>query len=84
MIDFRQVPKRNSQGKISNSGNKSNKPGVRVSISVREDVKLHEAENAWKPARFNPSGATTDEEKKTEVSVKLYLVGFTFIEIALF
>lgn len=68
VVFHRQVPKRNSQqGKIGGSGNKGNKPAVRVSISVREDVKLRESDNAWKPVRFNPVVAATEEEQKTEV-----------------
>lgn len=33
---------------------------------MREDVKLHEAENAWKPARFAVGETATDEDRKTE------------------
>jgi translation initiation factor 4G len=33
---------------------------------VREDVKLHEVENAWKPARFLKGEEMTDDEHKTE------------------
>lgn len=51
---------------MAGSGNKGSKQNIRVSISVREDVKLHEAENAWKPARFNIGQAMTEDEKKTE------------------
>lgn len=37
----------------SRGGDKNtNKPQPKVSISLRGDVKLHESENAWKPARF--------------------------------
>lgn len=50
-------------------GNKGNKPNIRVSISVREDVKLHETENAWKPARLANSQVKSEEEKKT---IELY------------
>lgn len=57
-------PKRNSQSKLSNSGNK--RPTVKVSISVREDVKLHETENAWRPARFVKGDNMSEDEKKTE------------------
>lgn len=44
---------------------------MRVSISVKEDVKLHESENAWRPARFNPSLEETEDDKKTNVSIIL-------------
>lgn len=51
-------------------GNKNVKPPqAKVSISLREDVKLHEAENAWRPARFETGENATDEDRKTE---KLY------------
>ncbi|KAJ8913562.1 hypothetical protein NQ315_017113 [Exocentrus adspersus] len=60
-------PKRNSQsGKLGGSGQKQARPTVKVSISVREDVKLHETENAWRPARLNKGESATDEDKKTE------------------
>lgn len=60
-------PKRNSQsGKLGGSGQKSTRPIVKVSISVREDVKLHETENAWRPARLNKGELATDDDKKTE------------------
>lgn len=39
---------------------------MKVSLSIREDVKLHEAENAWRPARLNKGEIPTDEDKKTE------------------
>lgn len=51
---------------MGGSGNKGNKQNIRVSISVREDVKLHETENAWKPARFHVGQNMTEDEKKTE------------------
>lgn len=59
-------PKRNSQSKMGGGGNKGNKPNIRVSISVKEDVKLHETENAWKPTRLNASQKTMSEDDKTE------------------
>ncbi|XP_050307048.1 eukaryotic translation initiation factor 4 gamma 1-like isoform X3 [Anthonomus grandis grandis] len=62
-------PKRNSQqGKVgSRSGDKSSaKPAPKVSISLRGDVKLHEAENAWKPTRFQKGDGSAEEDKKTE------------------
>lgn len=33
---------------------------------MREDVKLHETENAWRPARLNKGECVTDDDKKTE------------------
>lgn len=33
---------------------------------MREDVKLHEVENAWRPARFIKGETATDEDRKTE------------------
>lgn len=55
-------------GKMGNKGGKSVNGGNKISISLREDIKLHESENAWKPGRLAKSGGDTknDEEKKTE------------------
>lgn len=55
------VAKRNSQqGKA-----KTNKPVIHMTLSLKEDVKLREAENAWKPDRLKPP-CTSEEEAKTE------------------
>ncbi|XP_063903269.1 eukaryotic translation initiation factor 4 gamma 1-like isoform X2 [Zophobas morio] len=61
-------PKRNSQsGKVGGGGGKGSKSQViKVSISVREDVKLHEVENAWRPARFLKGDNMSDDERRTE------------------
>ncbi|KAL0133320.1 hypothetical protein PUN28_000815 [Cardiocondyla obscurior] len=49
---------------------KSNKPNViHVSLSLREDVKLRETENAWKPTRLK-HGGLTEEDAKTEALYK--------------
>ncbi|KAG7197148.1 hypothetical protein KM043_007233 [Ampulex compressa] len=49
---------------------KPTKPNmIHVSLSLREDVKLRETENAWKPARLKPT-SMTEEEAKTEVLYK--------------
>ncbi|XP_071572693.1 eukaryotic translation initiation factor 4 gamma isoform X3 [Temnothorax nylanderi] len=49
---------------------KANKPNViHVSLSLREDVKLRETENAWKPTRLKQLGLT-EEEAKTEALYK--------------
>lgn len=51
----------------SKGGKGSNiKPTMKVSISVREDVKLHESENAWRPARYQKGEFASDEDRKTE------------------
>lgn len=61
--------KRHSTHDRMGGGSKSSsKPVIKVSISVKEDVKLHEAENAWKPAHMSKIIDKTDLEKKTEVS----------------
>ncbi|XP_018568899.1 eukaryotic translation initiation factor 4 gamma 1 isoform X2 [Anoplophora glabripennis] len=60
-------PKRNSQGKMGGSGQKSARPTVTLSISLREEVKLHETENAWRPARLHKGEAPpTDDDRRTE------------------
>ncbi|KAF5287745.1 hypothetical protein FQA39_LY15765 [Lamprigera yunnana] len=59
------LKRKSQQGSLS--GNNKGKQGmIRLSISVREDVKLHESENAWKPARCVASATMTEDEKKTE------------------
>nr|CAD7196109.1 unnamed protein product [Timema douglasi] len=62
------IPKRNSQqGKP-----KSNKPNViHVSLSLREDIKLHETENAWKPGRAKGNSASEVEAKTEELYKKV-------------
>jgi hypothetical protein len=57
------VAKRNSQqGKA-----KPNKV-IHMSLSLKEDVKLRETENAWKPTRVKGTG-NNEEEVKTEVCI---------------
>ncbi|KAL6260894.1 hypothetical protein P5V15_008422 [Pogonomyrmex californicus] len=49
---------------------KPNKPNViHVSLSLREDVKLRETENAWKPTRLKQL-SLSEEEAKTEILYK--------------
>lgn len=62
---FQPTTSRKSQGKP-----KPSKPNViHLSLSLREDVKLRETENAWKPSRLK-SGALDEEEVKTEALYK--------------
>lgn len=57
--------RRSEKGKV-----KPNKPNViHVSLSLREDVKLRETENAWKPSRLKQL-SMTEEEAKTEALYK--------------
>lgn len=43
-------------------------PLIHVTLSLREDVKLHETENAWKPGVLVSGGKESDEEEaKTQV-----------------
>ncbi|KAK5645721.1 hypothetical protein RI129_004185 [Pyrocoelia pectoralis] len=47
------IPKRKSQqGQVGGNNKGSKSSSNRVTISLKEDVKLRETENAWKPARF--------------------------------
>ncbi|XP_058810596.1 eukaryotic translation initiation factor 4 gamma 3-like isoform X2 [Phymastichus coffea] len=57
--------------KKSHSGKpKSNKPNViHVSLSLRDDVKLRETENAWKPTRLL-HGNMSEEQAKTDALYK--------------
>lgn len=70
LIYLKPAPKRNSQKGSIGGANKGSKQNIRVSISVREDVKLHETDNAWKPARLLKAETVTEEQKKTEVRLK--------------
>lgn len=59
------VAKRNSQqGKA-----KPNKPVIHMTLSLKEDVKLRETENAWKPDRMKQASAN-EEDAKTEVCIR--------------
>ncbi|XP_025830115.1 eukaryotic translation initiation factor 4 gamma 3 isoform X2 [Agrilus planipennis] len=61
------VNKRGSQSGKPSGANKGGKQSViKVSISVKEDVKLHETENAWRPARLVMGASMTEDDKKTE------------------
>jgi translation initiation factor 4G len=62
------VAKRNSQqGKA-----KTNKPVIHMTLSLKEDVKLRETENAWKPDRMKLP-CDNEEEAKTEVCIRNYV-----------
>ena len=58
-------------GRKSAQGIKTAKPGkppmIHVSLSLRDDVKLHETENAWKPQMMKNEPELSEEEKKTQV-----------------
>jgi len=52
-----------------------------IQVSLQQDVKLHTAENAWKPQAKKDSGATDDDDAlATQVllcvsrSVRLYML----------
>ncbi|XP_078052636.1 eukaryotic translation initiation factor 4 gamma isoform X2 [Augochlora pura] len=57
----------------SHPGGKASKPPkptvIHMSLSLKEDVKLRETENAWKPTRFK-APVQTEEEAKTEALYK--------------
>jgi translation initiation factor 4G len=75
---FREQPvaKRNSQqGKA-----KPNKPVIHVTLSLKEDVKLRETENAWKPDRMKPPCAN-EGEAETEVCIKNSVVASRCVEV---
>ena len=57
--------KKGHAGKI-----KAGKPNIiHVSLSLREDVKLRETENAWKPTRLTQS-SISEEQSKTDALYK--------------
>ncbi|XP_069700452.1 eukaryotic translation initiation factor 4 gamma 3-like isoform X2 [Periplaneta americana] len=57
------IPKRNSQQGSKAKGNKSNP--IHITLSLKEDVKLRETENAWKPGRMKPV-TNNEQDAKTE------------------
>ncbi|CAO1407238.1 unnamed protein product [Diamesa tonsa] len=65
--------KRNSEqaggmgGRRSQQGNNANRSSSQIKISLQsnEEVKLNEAENAWKPGAINADGELTEDEQKT-------------------
>ncbi|CAH2103569.1 unnamed protein product [Euphydryas editha] len=49
----------------SASGSSSHKPVIHVSLSLREEVKLNQTKDAWRPTRFKKE-SLTEEEFKTQ------------------
>ncbi len=56
-----------SMGGRSRSQQKDKQPRKVISVSLQQDVKLHTAENAWKPA----NKAADKEEDKTVAETKV-------------
>lgn len=54
------------------SSNSSHKNVIHVSLSLREDVKLNQTKDAWRPARFKKDNLT-EEEFKTQVISRLHI-----------
>ncbi|XP_063235143.1 eukaryotic translation initiation factor 4 gamma 1-like isoform X2 [Bacillus rossius redtenbacheri] len=64
------VTKRNSQqGSKQKGGGKPNM--IHVSLSLNQDIKLRESENAWKPGRVKPVQLTEEEAKTEELYKKV-------------
>lgn len=61
-----------------NVGPRRSQPGQRreprkiITVSVKEDVHLKKAENAWKPSQKRDSQADDPENIKTQVRTKAY------------
>lgn len=67
------IPSGKSSAKLTSSPsmNSPMKPNViRMSLSLREDVKLNETENAWRPTRFKKDNLTEEERKTQELYKK--------------
>lgn len=58
--------RRSQQG----AGKRDKPPQIHVTLSLGDDVQLHQSEQAWKPDRFGGS-RVPDEERETRVSIKL-------------
>lgn len=50
------------------SGSSTHKPVIHVSLSLREEVKLNQTKDAWRPTRFKKE-SLTEEEFKTQVII---------------
>lgn len=71
------LKRKSQQGSIGGNDKSGGRRNViKVSISVKEDVKLHETENAWRPAHLNAAGSLTEDEKKTEVSKTFLFISY--------
>ncbi|PSN41963.1 hypothetical protein C0J52_06437, partial [Blattella germanica] len=67
---FMRTPNQRGQATVTKRNSQQGKPkgkqmGIHISLSLKEEVKLHEAENAWKPTRMK-SNANNEQEAKTE------------------
>lgn len=47
-------------------GSQSTGPMIKMSLSLKEDVKLNESQNAWKPGHLVQNAELTDEDRATE------------------
>ncbi|XP_075212350.1 eukaryotic translation initiation factor 4 gamma 3-like isoform X3 [Lycorma delicatula] len=62
-----QITNRKSQQGSKGSKGSGKAPGImHISLSLKDEVKLRETENAWRPARFNNAKDVTEEDKKTQ------------------
>uniref|UniRef100_A0A1L8DS71 Putative translation initiation factor 4f ribosome/mrna-bridging subunit eif-4g n=2 Tax=Nyssomyia neivai TaxID=330878 RepID=A0A1L8DS71_9DIPT len=55
-----------SGGGSSQGKNPQNSGMIRVSLSLREDVKLNETENAWRPSHMKVSESVSEDDRVTE------------------
>ena len=53
-----------------------NEPRKIINISIGQDVKLHQTENAWKPQPLNKETAAIAKEKPTEDDTEVNMAGF--------
>lgn len=53
-----------SQNQLSRNKSGSEKQLIKVNLSIKEDVKLNEAENAWKPTHMKNPEAMDDKERE--------------------
>ncbi|KAL1116881.1 hypothetical protein AAG570_005350 [Ranatra chinensis] len=69
----RDMTKRGSSHSGANRASSMKKGGLHMSSSLKDDIKLRETENAWKPTRMNPNNNAaqqSEEEAKTEALYK--------------
>lgn len=70
--DSRKAPTGRGSVKLgpSQSVSSPHKPVIRVSLSLREEVKLNEVDSAWKPTRFRKETADEEEARTQELYKK--------------
>jgi len=60
----------NSQGQLSRSKSGNEKQFIKMNLSLKEDVQLNKAENAWKPSHIKAPEQMDDKDKELAALLK--------------